>query len=136
MKITTIINLGLVVIIGFLATGCASPMGQQFGLRGYPNAPHQRVQPLVVDQNAIYSMTPEQFNEYKKRVDWATGYNSRLIRNDQQAGNAAKNWTNGGSNYYRGNTGLGDGQVVNSAMRTAGSQLSQFINQGIRDFFK
>ncbi|MEA3322731.1 MAG: hypothetical protein U9Q12_00745 [Patescibacteria group bacterium] len=136
MKKNTVVNLALALVIGFIATGCAQPMGQQFGLRGYPNAPHQRVQPLVVDQNAIYSMTPQQFNEYRKRVDWATSYNSRLIRNDQQAANAAKNWTNGGNNYFRGNTGFGNGQVTNSAMRTFSSQLSQSINQGIRDLFK
>lgn len=135
MKITTIINLFIIVIVGFLATGCAQPTGQQFGLRGYPNAPHQRVQPLVVNQNDIYNMSPAQFNEYKKRVDWATGYNSRLIRNDQQAANAAKNWTNGGNSYFNGNNGFG-GQVMNSATRTFSSQLSQSINEGIRDLFK
>ena len=134
MKITTIINLFLVVIIGFLATGCAQPMGQQFGLRGYPNAPHQRVQPLTVNQNDMYNMSPQQFNEYKKRVDWATSYNSRLIRNDQQAANAAKAWTNGGNNYFNGNNGFG-GQVTNSALNTLSREIRETVNKAIREAF-
>jgi hypothetical protein len=77
-------------------------VGAQYGLRGNPNAPHQRIQPLIVDQNAMYQMSPAQFEEYRRRLDWANDYHGRVIQNDRSAAEAAVRWTSGGyNNSYR-----------------------------------
>ncbi len=120
----------VVVATGFGVTGCAQ-QGAQYGLRGYPNAPHQRVQPLVVDQNAIYNMNPQQFKEYQKRVNWATDYNRKLIRNDVAAANAAKSWTGNTNSYNNDNFG----RIGRDASRTFSNELSRAISDGIRDMF-
>jgi hypothetical protein len=112
--------------------GCAQPYGQQFALRGYPNAPHQRVRPLYVDQNAMFSMTPQQFDEYKRRVNWATDYNRKLIRNDNAAANAAKSWTGSSNSYHNDNFG----RIGRDASRTLSNEISYAIRDGIRNMFK
>jgi len=127
-----IIMVILVILVGWINSGCGRHTGAQYGLRGYPNAPHQRVQPLYVDQNVIYNMSPAQFNEYKKRINWATDYNRKLIRNDVAAANAAKSWTGSTNSYHNDNFG----RTVNSATRTFSNELSNTVNRAIRDIFK
>ena len=112
--------------------GCAQPYGQQFALRGYPNAPHQRVIPLNVDQNVIYSMSPQQFDEYRRRVDWATRYNRQVISNDNAAANAAKSWTGSSNSYHNDNFG----RIGRDASRTLSNEISRAIQDGIRNLFK
>lgn len=122
------------VFVGYLcffAMGCARQPGLQYGLRGNPNAPYQSVQSLYVDQNVIYAMTPSQFNEYKRRLDWATNYNGHLIRNDQQAANAAKAWVNEPNNYYNNGTN----QIRNDLTRTFSNELSNGLSSIMRDLF-
>jgi hypothetical protein len=123
----------LIGVCGLFLGGCAQPYGQQFALRGYPNAPHQRVIPLNVDQNAIYSMSPQQFDEYRRRVDWATNYNRRIIRNDVAAANAAKSWTGSTNSYY--NDAFG-GRIMQDATRTLSNEISNAIRDGIRNMFE
>ena len=121
----------LVVLIGWMSSGCAQQQGAQYGLRGYPNAPHQRVQPLIVDQNVMYSMSPAQFDEYQRRVNWATDYNRKLIRNDVAAANAAKSWTGNTNSYHNDNFG----RIVRDTSRTLSNEISYAISDVIRDAF-
>ncbi len=121
----------LLVVVAAMFTGCAQQQGAQYGLRGYPNAPHQRVQPLHVDQNAMYNMSPAQFDEYQRRINWATDYNRKIIRNDVAAANAAKSWTGNTNSYHNDNFG----RIGRDASRTFSNELSRAISDGIRDMF-
>ncbi len=123
----------LIIIASFgLTTGCSTAKpGLQFGLRGYPNAPHQRIAPLVVDQNAMYRMNAAQFAEYQKRLNWAVKYHREVIRNDQAAANAAKAWVNDPGNYYNSSGGIG--RVTNSAMNSFSSGLSSIISRAMSE---
>jgi hypothetical protein len=132
MKNINFLVMFFVVISCLFMGGCAQPYGQQFALRGYPNAPHQRVTPLYVDQNVIYSMSPQQFDEYRRRVNWATDYNRKLIRNDVAAANAAKSWTGSSNSYHNDNFG----RITRDASRTLSNEISRAIRDGIRNMFE
>jgi hypothetical protein len=127
------INFLVVAVFCLFLGGCVQPYGQQFALRGYPNAPHQRVIPLNVNYNDMYSMSPEQFNEYSRRVDWATGNIRRTISNDNAAANAAKSWTGSTNSYH--NDAFG-GRIMRDASRTLSNEISRAIRDGIRNMFE
>ncbi len=133
MKNINFLVMFFIVISCLFMGGCAQPYGQQFPLRGYPNAPHQRVIPLNVNYNDMYSMSPGQFNEYSRRVDWATGNIRRTISNDNAAANAAKSWTGSTNSYHRDDFG---GRIMRDASRTLSNEISRAIRDGIRNMFE
>lgn len=87
----------LVGLVGFFATGCAQQPGLQYGLRGQPNSPYQRIEPLRLDPNTRYTKKDIEY------VNWFNGvYIPQMIRNDQNAAEAAVRWTSPGyNNDYR-----------------------------------
>ncbi len=114
-------------------TGCTKQPGLQYGLRGTPNSPYQQIQTLRVDQNAMYNMTSVQFDEYKRRLDWANSYQGQVIQNDIQAANAAKSWINEQDSYYRGGGSVN--QIANDLSRTLSRELSSELSNAVREIF-
>ena len=67
--------------------------GLQYDLRGNPNAPFMNVDPLNTNLNDIYGMSPEQFAEYQKRVNWVNDHVvPQTASNDRDYAENAQVW--------------------------------------------
>ncbi|HIP50273.1 MAG TPA: hypothetical protein EYG99_02365 [Candidatus Pacebacteria bacterium] len=111
----------LVVLVGFVATGCSQKPGLQYWLRGEANAPYIRYEPLQIDPNKLAMMPRKERQDMIKYINWYNGkYAPQALANDRKAAQNAQIWT-GDTNQDR----------YNSAKQISSRAAERLINKVI-----
>ena len=88
MKLVHYITICLVVV-GLAA--CAAPQAKY---RGNENSPFTRIKPLEVDSNQIQKMSPQEFDEYMRRLRAYNNYVRDTAYANGYYGYSEKQWVN------------------------------------------
>lgn len=159
MKKRTLVHYILFVALIVSLAACAAP---QKAFRGNENSPFTRIEPLRVDPNAIQSMSPQEFDEYMRRLRTYNNYVRDTAYANGYYGYSEKQWVNdeeGGppsppnAQKASGRSGGGSkkptiaseaaktvqretSNIVRDTMQTTSRELRNEIKNVIRDMFR
>lgn len=137
----TLVHYIVVVLAVISLAACAAPQAKY---RGNENSPFTKIEPLQVDPNAIQSMTPQEFDEYMRRLraynnyvrDTAYangyyGYSEKQWVNDEEGGAPAPpNVASGGS---RSSGSSKKPTIASEAAETLRKETSNVIRDSLRN---